>query len=265
MRFRILPVKNVTRLNDAGDALINRPIGMPGMGTITGVTGAGKTSAVTWYINQVNGVYVRAMRLWTAKSMLAAIALELDIETRRMNNSEMVKAIVRRLAESARPLFIDEADYIVESGQLIDTLRDIHDMSTAAIILIGMHGIEAKIRGNEQFTGRIAQWVRFLGADMEDARLLANGLCEVKVSEDLLAALHKKASPQRRGKDTDGAEVRRLVVGLSKIEEFAIGIGLAEIGLKDWPAGWDFFVGRPVSSSSAKVTRLRPVLDKEDK
>ena len=258
MQYRILPVKNVSRLKAAGDALINRAMGMPGMGLIWGPTGYGKTTAATWFINQCNGVYIRAMGLWSPKVMLTALARELDLDTKGMNNGEMVEAIIYRLAETGRPLFIDEADYIVESRRLTDTLRDIHDLSTVPVILIGMHGIEKRIRGNEQFTGRIAQWVAFQGADQEDARILADGLCEVEIRQDLLDALHSAATPKRNPEG--GAEIRRLVVGLGQIEYHARNRGLDRIALADWPEGRDFFLGQAATTAAptkAPVARLR--------
>lgn len=255
MRSSILPVKNISRLQAAGDALINRPIGLPGMGLIWGPTGYGKTTATTWFINQCHGVYIRAMRLWSPKSMLDAIARELDLDVRGRNNGEMVEAIIRRLAETGRPLFIDEADYIVEQRRLTDTLRDVHDLSTCPVVLIGMHGIEKRIRGNEQFTGRISQWVPFQGADIDDASLLASGLVEIGIGDDLLADLHAKASPAQGG----GAEIRRLVVGLANIEAHGRRRGMDRVSLADWPEGRDYFIGAPVAPGrgAAKVAAIR--------
>ncbi len=246
MKFKTLPVKNVSRLNEAGQALIERDLGMPGMGLIWGPTGYGKTTAATWFINQCHGVYIRAMRLWSPKTMLTALARELDLDVKGRNNGEMVEMIIQRLAESNRPLFIDEADYVVESKRLTDTLRDIHDLSTVPVILIGMHGIEKRIRGNEQFTGRIAQWVPFEGLDMDDAKLLTK-MAEVEIGTDLLKKLHTAASPKtRQGVESPGAEVRRLVVGLGKIEQYARSRGLKKITASDWPEGKDFFLGQAV-------------------
>ena len=265
MKFKILPVKNVVRMKEAGDALISRSMGMPGIGLIWAPTGYGKTTATTWYINQVNGVFVRAMELWSAGAMLDDIATELGIDVRRLTLKKKSDAIVAGLAETGRSLFIDEADYVVDSPRLVNILRDVHDKSSTPIILIGMHGIERKIRNNEQFTGRISQWVGFEGADQADARMLADGLCEVEVQQDLLDALHLKASPQQRGSSVYAAEVRRLLVGLEKIEQFAISAGLASIGLKDWPKNRDFFIGKAVAAKTpAKVTALRPVGDGGD-
>ncbi|MES9873118.1 MAG: ATP-binding protein [Candidatus Sedimenticola sp. 6PFRAG7] len=249
MKFKILPVKNVSRLNEAGQALIQRDLGMPGMGLIWGPTGYGKTTAATWFINQCHGVYIRAMRLWSPKSMLTALARELDLDVKGRNNGEMVELIIQRLAESNRTVFIDEADYIVESRRLTDTLRDIHDLSTVPVILIGMHGIEKRIRGNEQFTGRIAQWVAFEGLDMADARLLADGLAEVIIADDLLRQLHTAASPKsRQGGISGGAEVRRLVVGLGRIEQYARSRGLTQIAADDWPTNNEFFIGQATTT-----------------
>lgn len=253
MRSKIVPVKNVARLRAAGDALIQRAIGLPGIGLIWGPTGYGKTTATTWFVNQCHGVYIRALEAWSPKTMLRNLARELDIDGLRMNNGELVEAIVQRLSESGRPIFIDEADYVVESKRLTNTLRDIHDLSTAPIVLIGMHGIEKRIRNNEQFTGRIAQWVSFEGLDAEDARLLADQLAEVTIRDDLLTELHNAASPKG---GNGGAETRRLVVGLSNIEGYARFRGMDTIASSDWPKGRDFFLGTPVQPGTGKVAKL---------
>ena len=75
MKYKILPTKNISRMRTAGDALLNRSPGMPGMGLIWAPTGYCKTTAATWFINQVNGVYVRALRLWSPKAMLTMWAM----------------------------------------------------------------------------------------------------------------------------------------------------------------------------------------------
>lgn len=255
MKTRVVPIKNIFAMREAADALLSRSQGMPGMGLIYGPTGYGKTTATTWLVNQVHGVYVRSMALWSPKTMLEAIARELDIDVRRLTLAGMAGAIVQRLAETGRPLFIDEADYLVDSKRLVDTLRDIHDMSTSPVVLIGMSGIDRKLRGHPQLTGRMAQWVEFSGMDSEDVRMLADGLCDVRVEDDCLDELARRATPKE-----GGAEIRRVVVGLGNVEQHARRKGLSSVGLGDLPKGFDFFLGTPghaiTAGKTAAVRRL---------
>jgi Cdc6-like AAA superfamily ATPase len=229
MRSRIVPVSNVARLSAASEALLNREPGMPGMGLIHGDTGLGKTTAVTWLITRNNGVYVRALSTTTPSSLLRTIARELDLES-RPSNVETVEVIVQRLAETGRPLFVDEADYLVTSAKLVETLRDIHDLATVPVVLIGMAGIQRKLRSRPQLTGRIAQWVEFQPASADDLRMLATQLVEVTIADDLLARLHEAS----RG------SMRLAVVGMGHIEALAKAKNLTTVTLADWPRGKTF-------------------------
>lgn len=232
MKSEVLKVKNVARLIVAGESLTSRTYGMPGMGLIYGHTGAGKTTATTWYVNKCHGVYVRAMSLWSPSSMMKAISRELDIAPVR-SLSDMADNIVLKLAETGRPLFIDEADYVIEQKRMVEALRDLHDLSTVPVILIGMAGIQRKIQMRKQVSGRLAQWVEFTPCDLDDVQILASGLCEIEVADDLLACLHQK---------TRGL-ARNVVVGLSRIEERGKKQGKSGMKLADWPKDEPFFVG----------------------
>lgn len=225
MRSKIVPVSNVLRLSEAGSALLNRSVSLPGMGLIEGDSGLGKSTAITWLALKQNGIHVRAMATSTPRSLLQSICEELVIQPRH-SLINTINEIVRSLSESGRPLFIDEADYLVERKILVETLRDIHDMTQVPVVLIGMKGIGRKITVYPQLYNRIAQWVEFQPANFEDVRLLAKELVEVKVKDDLLRTLYQHS----------GGIVRLVVIGLNRIEQLAMSRGLAEIGQADWPA-----------------------------
>lgn len=242
MKYSIVPVKNVSRLKDAADHLTHRAIGMPGIGLVWGETGAGKTTAATWLFNRTNGVYVRALSLWTPSAMLGSIARELDLHVGG-SCAAMVEAIVERLAMTGRPLFVDEADYLIEKKNLVETLRDIHDLSTVPLILIGMGDIKSKLGRRPQLQGRIAQEVHFGAAELDDAHALAARLLEgVHVDDDLVEWLHAESK----------GSIRNLVVGLARIEQEAQAQGLAQIGIEEWPAGKGLFTGHDAGSRPAK-------------
>ncbi|MCE7729261.1 ATP-binding protein [Vibrio parahaemolyticus] len=224
MKQTIVPVKNVLRLVSAGNALMERPMGTPGIGAIYGQSGLGKTTAATWFINKCNGVYVRAKKLWTPLSMMQSICDELGIDRHR-SAVACQDAIIEALALENRPLFIDEADYVVESAAMVEAIRDIHDMSTVPVILIGMKNFAKKIKRFPQFDNRIMQWVEFAHCDLDDARNIVNEMSDkVKISDDLLEALVRESK----------GEVRRVVVGLYQIEQYALNQGKAEMTLKEF-------------------------------
>lgn len=223
MRNKMAVTKSVAALQVAYEQLEGRGRGIPGMGLVHGYTGAGKTTAISWLVNRTRGVYVRAFRTWTPKTMLTKILSELQIQARG-SNAEMVDQIIQALLESQRPLFVDEADYLLKDADMIETLRDIHDVAEVPVLMVGMEGIEKRLRARPQLERRISHWVEFLRSDIEDARTLTDTVCEVAVDDDLLEQLHHQAS----------GSVGLIVVGLARIEQFARANGLSSIGADQW-------------------------------
>lgn len=246
MKHKTVSISNVRRLVAAGQALINRAPNEPGMGLIHGPTGAGKSTATAYYVNQCDGVYVRATALWVPSAMLGVIQRELDLHPRG-SNAAQIDVIVESLARSNRPLFVDEADYLVDQKRMVETLRDLHDLSTVPVILIGMEGLQRKIMAWRQLAGRIAQWVKFAPATLEDAEKLARELCEVEVDRDLVAELHAKAA----------GSVRLICVGLSRIEHGAKARGLRKMSLAEWGARKLFLGDAAEETRSAIVRAIR--------
>lgn len=233
MRNAIAPVKNVRALSDAADHLTTRAAGVPGMALVWGPTGWGKTTAAAWLRNRVDGVFIRALGVWTPSSMLEAIARELG-GTWRGSCARTLDWICERLEQRPRPLMVDEADYVLRRSAMVDSLRDLHDFSGVPVIMIGMPGIQRQLVRWPQVTGRILHEVEFRPCDLEDAHVLANALCEVRPDGALLARLEAEA----RG------SVRLIVVGLARIEAFARARGLDPVTPEAWGKR-PFFFGEP--------------------
>ena len=210
MRNKLAPTKNVAALQLAYVALATREPGIPGMGLVHGYTGAGKTTAVTWLVNRTEGVYVRATSSWTPAAMLGKVMQELGADPMH-RRSAMLDYIADRLMEKQRPLFVDESDYLLRNAAMLDSLRDIHDVSGAPVILIGMAGIDRKLIHRPQLARRISHWVEFLPSDLDDARTLADTVCEIQIDDELLARVHAEAK----------GSIGLMVVGLSRIEALA--------------------------------------------
>jgi hypothetical protein len=142
-----------------------------------------------------------------------------------------LEAIVRHMKDAGRPLFIDEVDMFTSAnvkpsraGAIVETLRNIHDIAQMPVVLIGMSGVERYLSAYKQVTSRFSQTVRFDPARIEDARILADTICEVPVHDDLLELLHSKSK----------GNMRLISIGLSKIERAAKTAGMKEIGLAQW-------------------------------
>lgn len=84
-------------------------------------------------------------------------------------------------------MFIDEVDYITRQTRLIETLRDLHDLATVPVVLIGETGVLERLAHLKRFTSRIAEHVTFEPLDEEDAQLIARELCDITIQPDLVA------------------------------------------------------------------------------
>lgn len=223
MKHHMAMTKNLRRFMGAVDELMNRPPGTEGMGLLWGEPGEGKSTAVAYVHNQFDGIYVRAMGCWTVTSMLGEICRELGGH-RMLRRADMIDWINLQLGERARPIFVDEADYLFRQFEMMDALRDIYDVSGCPVVLIGMEDIARKIQNHGRFARRITQWIEFKGVDLGDAQTLAETVCDVAVQPDLLSHLLTAA----RG------NIGRMVIGLSRIERMARASGLTRVSLEQW-------------------------------
>lgn len=234
MLDRIAPTKNVVALSNAFEGLATRDHGVPGMGLVYGYTGAGKTTAVAWLVARKNGVYVRANSGWTPTSMLSKIMSELGAAPMQ-RRAAMLEYIGDKLSQLKRPLFVDEADYLLHDGAMLESLRDVHDMSGLPVVLIGMANIEKKLVHRQQLARRISHWVEFRPSDLEDARLLTDTVAEVKVADDLVALLHRESK----------GSIGLMTVGLARIESQAKANGWKVADKDAWGNRALFLGNRP--------------------
>ncbi|MEL7170499.1 MAG: ATP-binding protein [Bacteroidota bacterium] len=243
MRRQVVHTSNVLRLMNAIGRLMDDTRADERMGLLHGRPGEGKTTSISYAVTQLRGVYLRASVAWTVTSMFQAICRELMLDTSRQR-APMLEAITESLAADPRPVFIDEADYLVRSGRsstdMLDALRDIYDLAQVPVILVGMEDIVHKLKpigatrggratiiksGNfARFQRRITEVIEFKGITESDAHKVALELCEVEVEDTLLRALFQQA---------DG-NIDRLVNSLDGLERFARTNDLDVVTLSHW-------------------------------
>ena len=212
----IAPLANVSAMVELIKRVQNRRPGLPGMATFHGFSGYGKTFAAVYAANKARAYHVQVKHVWTSKKLCQSVLQDMGIAPAK-TTSDMMDQIGEQLSLSQRPLIIDEADFLVAKG-MIEVVRDIYESSQAAIILIGEEGLPKKLQRWERVHGRMLDWVAALPPSMEDtkhlARIYAPG---VAIADDLMTGLHAAS----------GGSVRRIVVSLDRIREFAQTNGFA--------------------------------------
>lgn len=262
MKHRMAVLKNVIKARAAFDEIARLEPGVPSMALFHGAAGAGKTTTVAWLVGQVKGVYVRANAAWTPGAMLDAILAEATDDRYFQNefcssvarrsvvfagcspsapykNAGTLQRIVAALRGLSLSLFVDEADYLFSgNGKMLDLIRDIHDCSGSPVVLIGMDGIERRVLHRPQLSRRLNRSVEFLPADLDDARVLTDAICEVNVSDDLVEQIY----------DETKGNVGRMVLCLSRVESRARANGWKSVDVAQWQ-------GAPLGAARQQVAR----------
>ena len=193
MKSKVALVKNIQRLLDAYGVVETAEAGAERMVLLHGATGTGKSTALLHLMNQTDAIYVEASPAWTLNSMYRAIVAAIGADPRG-RSADLERYIVEEMGKRSRPLFVDEIDHILLPGatstlRMLEALRSIHDKSRMPIVMVGMDRIEQKIRLREQLARRVFQWVKFTDLDRDDARTVADTLCDIPIADDWLDAV----------------------------------------------------------------------------
>lgn len=225
MKNQTALTKNVIAALDAYQYIEQAALdGSPAIAMFTGDAGLGKSKAGEYLFIETDGLLVRCCRADTHGTLLQKLANELGLEARR-SKKVMQDYIVSELAALQKPLFIDEADYLVNKIDVLEGIRDIYDMANVPIILIGYAQLPRKVKRLPQLVSRIAQHVEFKPADMADIITMADSLLSyTEVEEQLLKELLVVSK----------GNFRRIHTGLTTIERFAKSNNLSTVNSMQW-------------------------------
>jgi hypothetical protein len=179
--------------------------------------------AANYVANARRARYVQAKSVWTKKHFLKAVLFEMGIKP-GSTIPEMADQVAEELAQSNRPLIIDEMDHLVDRNA-VELVRDLYESSQAAILMIGEEALPNKLKRWERMHGRVLAWVPAQPVTVGDARQLTSLYCpRVKVADDLLARLVELSH----------GSVRRVCVNLERVQEEAMVQGTDVMDLGTW-------------------------------
>lgn len=211
--------------------VVERTAELPGIAVLYGFAGYGKSTAAGKLVNMFDAIHVEAKSFWTRKDVLEAILFNTGIKPEN-TVAKMFEQVCRELADSGRPLIIDEMDHLVAKGA-VEIIRDIHDKADASILLIGEEQLPGKLTKWERIHSRIMVWTAAPPANIDDARQLAGHYAAgIEIRDDLLQLIVEKAN----------GSVRRISINLDRAKSEAVSRGIPSIGLKEWGKG-DLYTG----------------------
>lgn len=215
----IAPTSNVGLVHTLMDQLTQREPGMPGIGTLYGPSGLGKTVAAAYASHPVghNGIYLSCRSYDTKKSFVEQICKAAGVQAKG-SIANVVDDIVSLLVVTGRPLVIDEVDHIVES-RILELVRDIHDAANAAILLIGEEALPTKLKKHERFDNRVLVHQPAVRCTAADFDLLAR---QYVPNLGIHVELRKRVLAETTG------ITRRVVTSLQSIKRWCDAQGLSD-------------------------------------
>jgi len=212
--------ENVRQFSGVARDLTEATAGVPGMGLVYGKRGLGKTRTALWYAARTNAVYLRAKRKWTPTWLAEELSVELMLAPARTFRA-MFQEVTAALTADPRLILIDETDLICPD--VLETIRDIHDITGTPVMLIGMDSVRRRLERFAALFDRFLHVLEFRNLTDDDIRLAAQDLLSVKLADDVIRHV--------RGL-TDG-NFRKSIVVMKGFEKLALTNGVKQVTMTE--------------------------------
>ena len=185
MRDKIVITGNITKFVAVVDSLMTKPARSDRMGLIVGKWGLGKSTSLEWFYSNNPCFYVRAWAAWSRSinMMVEDLLKSYRVEARGRLKQDL-RELVLIVKKNRVPLFIDEADRVVRKSILIETIRDIHDLTRVPIILIGQEHILNLLQRKDlgHVFSRITEIAEFKPLTAQNIQDISRELCDFECS-----------------------------------------------------------------------------------
>lgn len=255
MRPNFVKTKNYRLFMSAMDAVEARGAEECCLVVVDGLPGLGKTTILSRWAADSQCLYVRAKVEWSPYWLLGELLKQMSVEAPHGYEKRFAAALqgIGDLAYKAEhagrdfAIVIDEADHISTKGKLVDTVRDLSDVSGVPFILVGMGRIRNNLARFPQTMSRISRYVRFEPSDQDDVKIFLDEQCEVKVAADLAGFVGQVTGGFNR-------EIREAIVS---IERFGFRSPPGEGGLTLADMSGEFLVNDRRTGQAIRVPEAR--------
>ena len=186
-----METRNVARFREALSILEDTEQGQPGLGVVWGRAGRGKTICAREYAVRTGAVYMRVLQDWTPRAMLAALCHELNgSEPHTVDRAK--KTAIESLEKKPRTILVDEADRL--NIDLVEHVRDIHDLVGVPVVLIGEEQLFPVLNARRRIWSRVMQTVEFGPIVCEDILLFALEAASLRLDPEAAEKIGAKSS-----------------------------------------------------------------------
>lgn len=196
MLNKTVVTENVQRTVAALTALEENVRSSPGRGLmlVDGFTGTGKTETLKWlFTNFPQTVLLHAPKKWSASWMVEDMCLRLGLSSRSIIRHNL-RQLEKHLRERPCTMLIDEGDRVIRREELLETLRDVHDLTNVPIVLVAEgRGREALARKSERAWRRVSQVVEFKNLTVTDVQVMGKELALLDIPPAQAALIHEQA------------------------------------------------------------------------
>lgn len=220
MHKLFVKTRNVKNFIGLMNNLIDKSNDVPKMGLIYGDPGLGKSRTAVWWATQNDAVYVRAQNKMTCRWLLEKIVYELgESPSRKM--ADLIEQCITHLRLKPQVIIIDEVDYLINRHRIVETLRDLHDLTGVPIVLIGMQEAKTKLGKYRHLYDRISEIIEFKSFSKDDLDVIVEELSEIKITDEAKEIFFEKTN-----------RFRQVIKWISLLENLAKTNGLNKIDVK---------------------------------
>ena len=220
MHKLFVKTRNVKNFIGLMNNLIDKSNEVPKMGLIYGDPGLGKTQTAVWWATNNDAAYVRAQNKMTCRWLLEKIVYELgESPSRKM--ADLIEQCITHLRLKPQVIIIDEVDYLINRHRIVETLRDLHDLTGVPIVLIGMQEAKTKLGKYRHLYDRISEIIEFKPFSKDDLDVIVEELSEIKITDEAKEIFFEKTN-----------RFRQVIKGISLLENLAKTNGLNKIDVK---------------------------------
>ncbi len=198
MKDKFVETKSFRLFREGIDHINQKLKGVERMMLAVGEPGLGKTESAIRHCAMSGAIFIRTLEMMTGSWMLRTLVKELGGAPyyRSDKNQELIEQL---LANKPRTIIFDEVDRFTRKPEILEALRDIHDVCHCPMVFIGEETADKKLMHNRRLYRRFVEIVRFERLDEVDIRKFLGETSEVKYQDDAVDLIREESGGKISG------------------------------------------------------------------